>query len=244
MKTLKYLLPVVFFASCVSNKEVYDDVYTKVVVEKPVEANEDLGYADYIKNNKEVYNVEVDSSGIFWGNQNSGLANNSRDVYITNNNLGRGYYDPYFGQFGNRPAVIYYNSWGWSNRNYYGFYPWYTNPYFYNNYYGFGTGGYWSDWAYDPWNGYNGYWGNSNWGCGYNPYYNGWYNDPYCNCNGGWNNNNWNNNSWSNNNCNYRCIGIIYILWTSWKYFIRIIEYDILFKHRKSAFRCGQRKTI
>ena len=27
-------------------------------------------------------------------------------------------------------------------------------PYFSNNYYGFGSGGYWSDWAYDPWNGY------------------------------------------------------------------------------------------
>ena len=52
MKTLKYLLPVVFLASCVSNKEVYDDVYTKVLVEKPVDANEDLGYADYINNNK------------------------------------------------------------------------------------------------------------------------------------------------------------------------------------------------
>ncbi|MCC7452727.1 MAG: hypothetical protein IT222_01065, partial [Crocinitomix sp.] len=171
MKTLKYLLPVVFFASCVSNKEVYDDVYTAVVVEKPVEANEDLGYADYIKNNKEAYNVEVDSSGIYWGNQNKRSATNGSNVYITNYNVGGGYYDPYFGYGWNRPG-IYYNNWGWTNYSFYNYHNWYTNPYFYNNYYGYGYG-YWSDWAYNPWNGYNGYWGYSNWGCGYNPYYNG-----------------------------------------------------------------------
>ena len=122
MKKIKYLIPVFVLTACVSNKEVYDDVYTKVEKPAPEIINEDLGYADYIKNSESEYNVEIDSSA----RNNNGLYDsyytNTGDINVYNYDpqLGGGF-NPYYNN-----DMFYWNT--WNNWNY-------GNTWVYNNYY-------------------------------------------------------------------------------------------------------------
>ena len=186
MKYLVYLLSLVVLASCAGTQDVvYDDVYTRVQVEEPNSnpANDDLGYADYIRNSESQYQVEVDSSAFNNQNLNGGYYTNNGDINVYNygsgNNMNpngggtfvtNNYYSPYpmtgwsngwNNPWGYRPHC-HFNNWGWNAGLYWG---WGANPYWGN-----------------PWGwGGNPYWGNS-WGWGGNPYwgnsYWGW-NDPY-----------------------------------------------------------------
>lgn len=209
MKKLVYLIPIIALASCVGTQEVYDDVYTRVEVEEPANPeNEDLGYADYIKNSEGEYEVEVDSSAVNNGGvQNGAYYTNNGDINVHNYGSGA-YADPYWGggtynnynfyggSYGfNRAWPYRYNRWGWSIRYnpvpYWGigdpFWGWGGNPYWGwagNSYWGWGGNPYWG-WGGNP---YGGWGGNPYWGFGGNPYWgcgNSFWGNPY-NSPGAW----------------------------------------------------------
>ncbi|WP_066759920.1 hypothetical protein [Crocinitomix algicola] len=178
MKNLKYLIPLIVLTSCIGTKEVYDDVYSKVEVVQPeVKANEDLGYADYVKNSESKYQVEVDSSAFQSNNASymngyNSYNTNSGDINIYNNSND-------YGRYNNGPApwsdysVYYTNNYYWGFNNYsYSPWGWRYRPY--RNCIGFGYG-------YGNFYGYNGGWHSPYYGWNipyYGPYGHGFY-DPY-----------------------------------------------------------------
>ncbi|MBK7129544.1 MAG: hypothetical protein IPM74_06450 [Crocinitomicaceae bacterium] len=211
MKKMYYLIPAILLVSCQAGKYVYDDVYDQA--ENPFTAEEQNGYADYIKGNEKEHKVVIDEP----------VQQNNSAYYgdIDNNcDCRRNYNSPfkyrwgtdyiYFGSyqpFSSNDCPCYYNmnNCGYSqNQNSYyspygyfdhlgvwhGYHPWMFNPY--NGYfYSYGDPYYMSSyyWNNNYYNGFYGYYGNSNNNLGW------WYN---------------NNQNWSSGSGNTSSSNVIY----------------------------------
>ena len=176
MKKLIYLIPVLFLIACSGTREVYDDVYAPVKKQEKVIENDDLGYADYVKNSESEYKVEVEerTPNPNAGRTiipNSGYSTQSGDIVINNYEQGS---NSYYGADYYYNDPFYSNGWGnWGGCRYNcSFFFNYGNcchvrayrPYYNSWNWGFGYG-------YSNWYGCGNYW---NYG---SPYWqpNGWY---------------------------------------------------------------------
>lgn len=205
-KSIFLIAPLTFLMSCTSTSEIFDDAYDEVAKPTKVEVNDESGYADYIKNQEDMYDVQIDSNKYnnknlsgnpsYYGNNSAhnhlGYQSGQFDYYGTapmnNGAFQNGYYS---NMNGFQNGFCQYQCMTWrSQRN-----CWHVAPYN-NGMYGqswnqYGSIGWGS--PYDPYNPYQNCYGNSYYGSGYgynNYYNNNGFNGYYGNT-GGWYNNNY-----------------------------------------------------
>ena len=198
-KSIFLIAPLTFLMSCTTTSEIFDDAYDEAKKPAKVEVNDESGYADYIKNQEDMYDVQIDSNkynnrGLganpsYYGDNHNHLNHQQHqfDYYGTApmNNSAWGYSN-YMGMNGFGMNFCQYQCMTWRSRGN----CWHVAPYN-NGIYGQSWNQYGSMvWGYpnDPYqncygnayypNGYNYYYGNN----GFNGYYGnvgGWYNNNY-----------------------------------------------------------------